>query len=150
MHLREIMRTEVVTLSETDHLDLADSIMRLGRIRHIPVVAGERVVGIVSQRDLYRAALSTALHLRPAAEREWLAKIPIREVMVRSVITATPDTGVREAVERMLAHKIGCLPIVEGGRLVGLVSETDFLQLLVRLWDLAEARRGLPPLTEAD
>jgi CBS domain-containing protein len=150
MDLRDVMQTEVVTLAESDHLDLADSIMRLGRIRHIPVVSGERLVGILSQRDLFRAALSTALHLRPAAEREWLAKIPVREVMVHPVITCGPDTPVREAVELMLRHKIGCLPVVDHGKLVGLVSETDFLRLLARLWSVAEVKQELPALAEGE
>lgn len=150
MQVRELMQTEVVTLAEGDRLDLADTIMRLGRIRHLPVISNGRVVGILSQRDLFRAAISTALHLRPEAEREWLGKIAIREVMVRPVITATPGMSVREAVGLMLEHKIGCLPVVENGELVGLVSETDFLRLLARLLDLAEVRQALPLLQEGE
>lgn len=150
MRIREIMQTEVITLKEGDRLDLADAIMRLGRIRHLPVLAHGRLVGIVSQRDLFRAAISTALHLRPAAEQEWLGKISIREVMVSPVFTVTPDTGVREAVSLMLKQKIGCLPVVENGELVGLVSETDFLSLLGRVLDLAEVRQALPLLQEGE
>ncbi len=150
MVLRDLMQTDVVTLEAGERLDLADSLMRLGRIRHMPVLEGGKLVGILSQRDLFRAAISTALHLRPAAEREWLAKIPVREVMTTPVITATPDTTVRAAVQLMLEHKIGCLPVVEQGQLVGLVSETDLLRYLARLLDLWETKQDLPGLEEPE
>ena len=70
------MQPEVVTLDASDSLSLADDVMRLGRIRHMPVVADGRLVGILSQRDLFRAAISSVLQFRPAAEREWLAQDP--------------------------------------------------------------------------
>src|SRR5512147_2547973 len=94
----DLMEREVVTLDASDSLDLADDIMRLGRIRHMPVLAGGKLVGILSQRDLFRAAISSALQLRPAAERQWLAKISVREVMTTSVCTVAPTATVHEAV----------------------------------------------------
>jgi CBS domain-containing protein len=144
------MQTEVVTLDAKDHLDLADSLMRLGRIRHMPVLSDGKLVGILSQRDLFRAGISTVLRLRPSAEREWLAKIPVREVMTSPVITARPDMSVREAVQLMLDHKIGCLPVVEKGELVGLLSETDCLRYLARLLDLWDTKQELPRLEEPE
>jgi acetoin utilization protein AcuB len=143
MLVRDLMQADVATLKAHDHLDLADDIMRLGRIRHMPVVDGDRVVGIVSQRDLFRAAISSVLRLRPAAEREWLAKIAVREVMSTEVISVTPDTTIRTAVGRMIEKRIGCLPVVENGRLVGLLSETDCLGHLAKLLDIADARGQL-------
>lgn len=140
MDVGAVMRTELVTLASDERLDVASDIMTLGRIRHIPVVRGTEVVGILTQRDLYRAAISSALDLRPAAEREWLAKIPVAEVMTRPVVTAPPDLPVRDAVRLMLERRIGCLPIVRSGQLVGLVSESDCLALLARL--LAPAPRS--------
>jgi CBS domain-containing protein len=135
MLVRDLMQRDVVTLNANDHLDLADSIMRLGRIRHMPVMAHDRLVGILSQRDLFRAAISTVLALRPSAEREWLAKISVREVMTDHVITVTPDSNIQDAVRLMADRKLGCLPVVEGGKLVGLLSETDCLHYLARLLD---------------
>ena len=131
--VREVMTPEVATLKSSDHLDLAHDVMTLGRIRHMPVLAGERVVGIVSQRDLFRAAVSSVLDFRPAAEREWLGKIRVEEVMATQVETADPDWPIATAVGLMLDKKIGCLPVVEGGRLIGLLSESDCLRLLARL-----------------
>ena len=126
------MEREVVTLSGHDHLDLADDIMRLGRIRHMPVVADNRLVGVLSQRDLFRAAASSVLTFPRRAEREWLSKIRVDEVMVSPAISARPEWSVQQAVETMLENKIGCLPVVDGDQLVGLLSETDCLRLLAR------------------
>ena len=128
------MQPEVVTLSASDTLDVVDSIMRLGRIRHLPVLAGKRVVGIVSQRDLFLAGVSSALHFREKAEREWLEKIRVSEVMKRPVQTAFPETPILAAVKRMLSERIGCLPVVDGNNeLVGLLSESDCLGLLAQI-----------------
>ena len=132
-HVRDIMHTELVTLARDEHLRMADDLMKLARIRHMPVVSGDHLVGIVSQRDLFRAAVSSVLHFRPSAEREWLEKIRVEEVMTKQVVTAQPDWPIRQAIDVMLEHRIGCLPVVEGERLVGLLSETDCLRLLGRL-----------------
>lgn len=129
------MRSEVATLKATDRLDLASDIMTLGRIRHLPVVDGHRLVGIVSQRDLFRAAISSVLQFRPAAERSWLGKIAVMEVMTRDVHSAGPTWPLRQAVTLMNEKRVGCLPVTEGDRLVGLLSESDCLEYLGRLLD---------------
>lgn len=127
----DIMTTEVVTLDAADHLDLASDIMTLGRIRHMPVVRNGKLVGILSQRDLFRGAISSVLQFRPAAEREWLAKIRVEEVMARQVVSAQPDWPVKRAVGVMIEGRFGCLPVVDDdGRVVGLLSETDCMRLL--------------------
>ncbi len=144
------MQTQVVTLDAEDSLGLADDIMRLGRIRHMPVTARGRLVGILSQRDLFRAAISSVLEFRPGAEREWLAKIQIREVMSADVETVAPTATIHSAVERMLARRIGCLPVVESAALVGLLSETDCMRHLARLLDIAETKQQLPELRQPD
>jgi CBS domain-containing protein len=148
MNVRELMEHEVTTLNETDTLGLADDIMRLGRIRHLPVISGERLVGIVSQRDLFLAAVSSVLHFRKAAEREWLATIRVREVMTHPVITIDPRASIREAVELMLEKRVGCLPVLEDGRLVGLLSETDCLRYLDRVLEAPETKQRLPELVD--
>lgn len=145
-HVRDLMETEVVTLQAADHLDLADDVMRLGRIRHMPVVSGNRVAGILSQRDLFRAAISSALHFRPAAAREWLAKIQVSEVMTKEVCTVAPEASIRAAVDLMLEKRIGCLPVVDNDELVGLLSETDCLRYLARVLALRHEKDDLPEL----
>ncbi len=144
------MQTEVVTLNAGDTLDLADDIMRLGRIRHMPITAEGKLVGILSQRDLFRAAISSVLQLRPAAEREWLAKIPVREAMTTKVFTIAPDAGAHEAVKLMLEKRIGCVPVVEEDKLVGLVSESDCMRYLARLLDISDVKQQLPELPQPD
>ena len=131
--VRDLMSTELVTMAADEHLRIASDLMNLTRVRHMPVVSGERLVGILSQRDLFRAALSSVLHFRAAAEREWLEKIRVAEVMTTDVVTAGPEWSVGQAIEVMLDRRIGCLPVVEGNRLVGLLSETDCIQLLRRM-----------------
>jgi len=149
MLVRDLMEKEVVSLEVSDSLDLADDIMRLGRIRHMPVVSGERVVGIVSQRDLFRAGVSSVLQLKRESEREWLAKIPVQGVMTTNVFTIRPDSSVREAVQIMIDKRVGCLPVVQDSKLVGLLSESDCLRYLARLLDISEAKSGLPELPRA-
>lgn len=149
MLVRDLMQTEVATLKVNDSLGLADDIMQLGRIRHLPVVSAEnKVMGIVSQRDLFRAAVSSVLRMRKATEREWLGQIPVREVMTAHVATVPPTATARQAVELMLEKRIGCLPVVENGVLVGLVSETDFLRLLARMLALPDVKEELPELSD--
>jgi CBS domain-containing protein len=146
MHVRDLMQREVATLDASDRLDLADDIMRLGRIRHLPILSGGRLVGILSQRDLFRAAVSSVLQMARATEREWLNAVPVAAVMTSDVFTVGPETSVRDAVELMIERKIGCLPVVDRGELVGLVSETDCLRYLAHVLDIAEEKEALPEL----
>jgi CBS-domain-containing membrane protein len=129
MHVKDLMRRQVVTLSVTSTLDIATDIMTMGRIRHLPVVDdGGMLVGIVTQRDLYRAAISSVLRLGEKAEREWLGKVPVFDVMTADVVTVGPEEGIIDALTRLLDRKVGALPVVERGRLVGLLTETDCLR----------------------
>ncbi len=127
MKVRDIMVKEVATLDVNDELSLANDIMRLGRIRHLPVVDGTRLVGIISERDLFRSSLAQALGYESKATRDLMKTLRIKDVMVTKVVTVTPDTELKEAVRMMVERKIGCLPVVEDDRLTGLVTETDVL-----------------------
>jgi len=148
MLIRHLMQRDVVTLRVTDTLGLADDIMELGRIRHLPVVSANVVVGIVSQRDLYRAAVSSMLQMSRSEEREWLGKIPVVNVMASNVVTVAPEATIHTAIELMLSNRIGCLPVVEHGKLVGLISETDCLRYLAHVLGTFEEKAGLPELPQ--
>jgi CBS domain-containing protein len=128
MKVRDIMAKEVVTLQVDDELSVASDIMHLGRIRHLPILEGDLLVGIVSQRDLYKASLASVMGYGYAETRDHLKNVVIRKVMVRDVITIKPDAEIHEAGRIMLERKIGCLPVVQGDRLIGMVTETDVLQ----------------------
>jgi CBS domain-containing protein len=126
------MTRDVTTLKRNDTLTIAEDVMRLRRVRHLPVLDddGEEVVGIVSQRDLFRGALARALGYGEHAQRKLLESLVVKEVMTGEVVTTSPDTPVAEAARTMLEHKIGCLPVLEHGRLVGILTEGDFVALV--------------------
>lgn len=128
--VRDIMSAEVTTLGRNDTLLLAKDIMNLGRIRHFPVVEDDELVGVVSQRDLYRASLGTVMQYGEKAQRAFLESVVVKEIMV-DPISIGPDATVGDAARLMIEHKIGCLPVLENDRLVGIVTETDMLQVVV-------------------
>ncbi len=128
--VRDIMSAEVTTLGRNDTLLLAKDIMNLGRIRHFPVVEDDELVGVVSQRDLYRASLGTVMQYGEKAQRAFLESVVVKEIMA-DPISIRPDATVGDAARLMMEHKIGCLPVLENDRLVGIVTETDMLQVVV-------------------
>jgi CBS domain-containing membrane protein len=130
----DLMSSEVVTLERNETLDLADRIMSLGRIRHMPVLDEDgQLCGVVSQRDLFRGALATALGYGVVAQNKLLAALQVKEVMTTELLTATPDMPIAEAARVMLRHKVGCLPVLDGERLVGLITEADFVKHVAAL-----------------
>lgn len=132
--VRDVMTTEVTTLGRNDSLQLAKDIMTLGRVRHFPVVDEDgKVVGVVSQRDLYKASLGSVMKYGEKAQRAFLEGIAVKEVMSDPPITIAPHASVKEAARLMMEKKIGCLPVLEGPRLVGIVTETDMLKLVAEM-----------------
>ena len=126
------MSRSVKTLARNDKLSIADTLMRAARIRHLPVVDEGRVVGIVSQRDLFFNALVRALGFGSAARDRMLDSIVVKEVMTEDVVTTTPDVEVRVAAKVMVDRKIGCLPVVDAEALVGILSESDIVSAVAR------------------
>jgi CBS domain-containing membrane protein len=137
LQVRDIMIKEVTTLKRNDQLTLADDIMRLGRIRHLPVLDDDakNLVGIVSQRDLFRGALARALGYGEHARRKVMDTLLVKEVMSTEVFTTTPDAPLAGAAQVLMERKIGCLPVVENGVLVGIVTEADFVAMVARQSD---------------
>ncbi|HWA76179.1 MAG TPA: CBS domain-containing protein [Polyangiaceae bacterium] len=128
--VRDVMTRDVVTLDRNDKLLVADDLMRLGRIRHLPVVDEEgRLAGIVSQRDLFHSGLIKALGYGTHAQRQALDMVVVKEAMRSEVVTTTPDTPLREAARLMLERKIGCLVVLDDSRLAGILTESDFVRL---------------------
>jgi CBS domain-containing membrane protein len=128
----DLMSRSVKTLARNDKLSIADTLMRSARIRHLPVVDEGRVVGIVSQRDLFFNALVRALGFGSAARDRMLDSIVVKEVMTEDVVTTTPDVEVRVAATLMVDRKIGCLPVVDAEALVGILSESDIVSAVAR------------------
>ena len=114
------MAQNPATLDRNENLDMVESIMNHGRIRHMPVVEDGRVVGIISQRDLFRSATSAVIKT-----------IKVKEVMTEKVLTISPEASIQDAARLMIDNRIGCLPVVEADRLIGLVTKTDILRYVV-------------------
>jgi CBS domain-containing membrane protein len=127
-----LMRKHFVSVGPAETLLEADRIMRLARIRHLPVVEAGRLVGVLSHRDVLDASIARLEKVDGAQRVEHLRGIAISEVMHREPYTATESTTLGEAAQRMLRLKIGCLPVVrsslDGPELVGIVTESDLLR----------------------
>jgi acetoin utilization protein AcuB len=120
MKLRDIMKLRPLTVTEVTRLGEAHQLMSEHRIRHLPVVRGTRICGILSERDILEYRAKTAFR-----EDWWRA--PVSTAMVASPQTAGPDDSLTEVAGRLAASKIGAMPIVERGSLIGLVTVTDVL-----------------------
>jgi acetoin utilization protein AcuB len=127
--VKDSMTREVVVLSPQATAGEALALCREKRIRHLPVVEDDRLVGIVSDRDLRSATPA----LGDPDRAEALGRILVPEVMARDVSTALPDDPVEEAANVMREKKIGCLPVVEDDRLVGIITSSDVMGALVQL-----------------
>jgi acetoin utilization protein AcuB len=125
----EIMQPKPVTVGVGDRLSVVEDIMTLGGVRHMPVVRGGDLVGVISDRDVLRASLSN-LNGRSADERRvFLHAVEIAKVMSEPPVVVSPEATVLEAARLMVEHRIGCLPVVDReGELVGLLTKTDLLR----------------------
>jgi CBS domain-containing protein len=133
LRVRDLMSKGVATLEQNDTLTTADQVMRLGRIRHMPVVDGEgQLVGVVSQRDLFRSALMRALGYGSRVEDRVLEALRVKDAMTTDVATASPELPLREAAQLMMQRKIGCLVVLEEGEPIGILTEGDFVALATR------------------
>jgi CBS domain-containing protein len=145
---KDVMSYQIVTLSVDDHLDLAEDIMRLGQIRHMPVVDGTRLVGVVSSRDLLAASLSKALDFEPLERRTHIGSVEVRKVMSTDLFTVAPDDPLEMVASVMVEHKVGCVPVADSdANLVGLVTETDLLKAAF-LTEMNEGIESSPKASE--
>lgn len=131
--VRDIMMGAPVTLKPEDTLDLATDVISLGRIRHLPVLANGRLVGLLSERDLLGATADHIFGLKQKSKSALLKTILINDVMKKKVITVTPETEIKDAARLMADKKIGCLPVVRGEALIGLLTTTDILRYVESL-----------------
>lgn len=123
MRVEQYMATDLRTVNEDDPIDLVANLMDWNRIHHIPVEDNNhRLIGLVSQRPLLRFLASDEA-------RRADGPIPTSRVMARDLITVGPETETLKAIDLMRKHKISCLPVVQDGRLIGLVTEHDFMRI---------------------
>ena len=141
LRVREMMTKDVKTVGRNDTLTTADEIMRLGRIRHIVVIDEDgSLAGVLSQRDLFLGGLLRALGYGSHAKARALEMLVVKEAMVADVVTTTPNAPASSAAAAMLERKIGCLPVIENGKLVGIITESDFVSQFAR----PKVSRSLP------
>jgi CBS domain-containing protein len=116
------MTQHPIFLGPEARIEEAWKIMHDQRVRHVPVCKGSKLVGLVTQKDLLVNAQSSAI-----------LTLPVAEVMVFNVKTITEETDITSAAQMMVNEKISCLPVVNGDELTGILTESDFLNLLINL-----------------
>lgn len=150
LRVKHVMKEQVATVSPGESSYIADGLMSRGGLRHLPVLRGTALVGIVTPGDIVR----TLGRLAPAPEfaadrRAALKALPVEEAMTTAVVTIGPDASVNEAVEQLLKHRVECLPVMEARRLVGMFTTSDLLRAITwpsdGMVDLREARTTAYP-----
>jgi len=138
MRIRDVMTKNPITVdSETLVLD-AQKIMKENNIRRLPVVDKGNLVGIVTQHDLLQASPSPATSLSIHELNYLLAKMKVKEVMKKNPFTLTPDTPFEEALRIGQDKKIGSFPVMDKGKLIGIITESDTVRFLTRALGLRE------------
>ena len=132
MLVRDVMQAHPVTATAETRLSHLLRVLQQRGFRHVPIVDGERLIGIVSDRDVKQALASAALSADGRERDRLLDGLTAGGIMTRNVITIGAMFGVEDAARLMATRKISALPVTEGDRLVGLVTETDVLHLFVR------------------
>jgi CBS domain-containing protein len=133
MMIRELMSGGLVTVSPEAPVTRARDLMAGEKIRHLPVIGpGGGLAGIVTDRDIRVNLPSRATSLSAQEITYLLSQLTVGEIMTRSVITIGPDAPAREGARLMLQHRIGALPVLDDGRLLGIITETDIVRAFVR------------------
>jgi acetoin utilization protein AcuB len=138
MLVRKKMKKDLVTVTKDERMTVAKKIMKEKSIRHLPVVDGKKLVGLLTNMDVRKAEASPATSLEIRELHYLLDKLTVGEIMTRNVITIAPDVSVEEAAILLHDNKIGCLPVVEDGNLVGIITENDVMEILIDVMGMKE------------
>ena len=130
MQVREIMSKDIEVVDRNDNLRSVEERMATKKLRHLPVLEQGEVVGMVTQRDLFKAAMSSTMGYGEKAQQAYLQSVRVKEIMTYPVVTVSPDTSVAAAADMMITIGIGCLPVVDDQQLIGIVTKTDLLRCL--------------------
>jgi acetoin utilization protein AcuB len=142
------MKANPITVGPLDSFRHAMNLIRQRGIRHLPVMEGGRLVGIVTDRDVRQASPSAATSLEIHELHYLLEKITIRDIMTSEVVTATPEMPIEAAARLMLTHRIGSLPVLRGMALVGIITETDILSAFVEVMGIQPEQTRLELVLE--
>ena len=141
MVVGDYMTKAPITVGEDTSMKEAVELLRQYHIRHLPVVQGHFLVGIVSDRDIRKASPSLLSGVDMTEYEDVLRNTPISRVMTREPFTVTAETDLREAVQLLVDKKIGAIPVVDGKELVGIFSEIDALKVLLGVLSRVPQRR---------
>ena len=134
IHVSDLMTCKVFALQAEDTLGDVRALMHLARIRHIPVTDKKgNFLGLVTHRDLLAYAVSALAEIEPEERSELESSILVGQIMSTDVTTVSPQTLLRTAAAMLYENKFGCLPVLEGPQLVGILTEADFLKLAIAL-----------------
>jgi acetoin utilization protein AcuB len=138
MLVRKKMQKDLVTITKDERMTVAKKILKEKNIRHLPVVDGKKLVGLVTNMDIRKSEASPATSLEIRELHYLLDKLTVGEIMTRNVITISPDISIEEAAILLHDNKIGCLPVVEDGNLVGILTENDVMEILIEVLGMKE------------
>jgi CBS domain-containing protein len=133
MLVRDFMTTDVTCLQETDSLLDARMVFVRSSFRHLPVLRGRALVGVVTEHDVRQYTPSMLSGVSQDEYNRLLETTPVTRAMTRDPVTVRPDQAVFDAANILYTRSFGCLPVVENGELVGIVTTTDMLRLLVQM-----------------
>lgn len=133
MLVRDIMTTDLTTLRDDEALLDATLVLARAGFRHIPILSGEQLVGIVTETDVKHYTPSILSGISPDEYNRLMEVTLLSKIMTRNPLTIEPGRTVYEAAQMLYDHRIGCLPVVEDGELKGIITRTDTLNLLLQL-----------------
>jgi acetoin utilization protein AcuB len=130
--IRDWMVTDVITVSPEEPMLSAHKLMRDKHIRRLPVVENGRVVGILTRSDVRQAEPSSATTLNVWEMNYLLARLQVKDVMSKSVLTVRPEDTIRDAATLMHKHRFGALPVInDQQQLIGIITESDIFRILI-------------------
>lgn len=148
MLVRKKMKKDLITINKSERMTVAKKILEEKNIRHLPVVEGKKLIGLVTNMDIRKAEASPATSLEIRELHYLLDKLTVGEIMTRNVITISPDVSVEEAATILHDNKIGCLPVVEDGNLIGIITENDVMEILINVMGMKEKGSRLEVVAE--
>ena len=131
MFVREYMTTSPVTVTPEDSLGEALRLMKEHSIRRLPVMAKGKIAGLVTEQDLMKASPSSATSLSIWEINYLFPKIKIKDIMTKEIFTVTPETILEEAALLMQENQISTLPVLDGDKLVGIITESDIFKAFI-------------------
>ena len=134
MLVMDYMKRSLITASKETTVSEALETLKINKIRQMPVVAGGKLIGLVTEKQLLAVSPSPATSLDPFEMKFFMDKISVSDVMIKFPLTVTPDTTIEEAALYLREHKVGSVPVVDGDNLVGIITVTDIFDAMTKLF----------------